>query len=466
MFKEMAVGILEKALSRLSPVAPVAGDVPTAIRSLIAAEANAIDATMSDLGVFAWVVDEEIVVSGIGGFIRYTIETGPNVRASNVKAIKEDIEIVVNRVRQRIVGGESVELNWNAGLSFDLPYPGERKLLKWDRIPETRSLRPMQMICGLDYTGYKPFTRTLAFSKGETTHIFVGGGSGSGKSVAVCGLIASLCMGTSPAELQIIVIDTKRCKDLAKVGGMPHVAMYHEPGQCVSVLKSIHSEMRRRQAGSDDSTKIVVVIEEVSALIDLAGKEAITRLLNSFSTTARSAGIHMIACTQYPNKKILDREFMVNFDVKLCGAFASQQAMRQVLDLEGFTGALLPKCGAFYVNRNGALSRIQTPALFDDQLLDVVGQAQAKWTNVEPYRMQIDLCAEAAAVESAAEPDGESDEAMIKKILESYDLDGIFDDEGKVRRGMRANLLELLFGTRVDKNKPARTLDRLLESIA
>lgn len=462
VIRELTTKTLESLLNRLSPTQTDGSSVALNIRQLIAEEANAIDATMRDLSVEAWVVDSEIVISGIGGFVRYTIETGPGVKAGSVKAIKTDIEISVNRVRQRVLGGEFVSIEWGMGLSFDLPYPGERKFLDWNRISETKNLRPMQMIAGLDYTGYKPFTRSFAFEKGGTTHVFVAGGTGSGKSVAVCGLIASLCVGTSPSDLQVVVIDTKRCKDLAKVAGFPHVTMHHSKNDAEKALVSIEAEMRHRQKGGDDSSKIVVVIEEISDLVNLVGRGAITKILNGLSTTARSAGIHMIACTQYPNSKILDREFMVNFDVKLCGSFSSKQAMRQALDVEEFTGALLPKRGAFYVNHNGSVLRIQTPALFDDRLLAVVEQAQAKWRQVSPFRLPM-VDVELAENESA--DDSDDDGAMISAITAMYSIDDIFDKDGSVRRGMRANLLELLFGDRTDANRNKRTLDRLLESM-
>lgn len=452
MLKEL----VSTALDNIAP-SLVAGAIPVDIRQLIANEANAIDNTMRDLDVFAWTVDSEIVVSGIGGFIRYTIETGPGVKAGSVKAIREDIEIAVNRVRQKLLGGEYIDLSWNRGLSFDLPYPGKRKLLHWNAVPETKSLQPMQMVAGRDYSGFKPFTRMLSFGGGETTHIFVGGGTGSGKSVAVCGLVASLCTGTSPDVLQVIVVDIKRCKDLALVASFPHVTMHHEPEEAKEILESVYAEMRRRQAGGDESAKIVLVIEEMSELIALAGKDAVMRILNGLAKTARSAGIHMIACTQYPNSKTLDREFMVNFDVKLCGAFSSKQAVRQALDVEDFTGSLLPGKGSFYMNSTGNIARIQTSALFADRLLDVVATVRKKWENVTPWRMSVEV--------DSTQATERSDSEMITQILNTYELSDIFDTDGNIIRGMRANILELLFGDRTDKNKPSRTLNRLLEQL-
>lgn len=456
MFQELLTNLLEITLDRVSPTDGNNSSVSRGIRELIAAEANAIDETMRNLDVFAWVVDEEIVVSSIGGFIRYTIETGPSVKASKVKAIREDIEIAVNRARQKLIGGEYVELSWNRGLSFDLPYPGDRAMLDWDRIPETKSIRPMQMVAGLDYTGFKPFTKSIMFAKGETTHLFVGGGTGSGKSVAVCGLIASLCMGTSPRDLQIIVIDIKRCKDLAKVAGFPHITMHHEPEEAIQVLEAIYAEMRRRQKGADDSAKIVVVIEEMSELIALAGKDAVMRILNGLSKTARSAGIHMITCTQYPSSKVLDREFMVNFDVKMCGAFSSKQAMRQALDVEDFTGTLLPGKGAFYVNHSGNISRIQTPALFDERLLDVVSQARAKWHRVRPYRIELEVEADESE-ETVAEPE-ESITPTLDDFLESIGSDGETPGIHKIRTAYKE-----FFGEGVGTDR-AREIQQLLEN--
>lgn len=453
MIREFALNTLESAIHRIAGGAP-ANRIPFDIRKLIAAEANAIDTIMRDLSVFAWVADSEIVVCPAGGFIRYTIETGDGTRAGSVKTIASDIEIAVNRARQRLIGGEHIPLVWNRGLSFDMPYPGERELVLWNEITETKSLRNMQMVVGRDYSGYKPFTRTLTFGNGETTHIFVGGGTGSGKTVGISNLIASLCLGTSPADLQVIVLDTKHCKDLALVGGFPQVTIHNDPADCLAALQSIFAEMQRRQREGGDDAKIVVVLEELLYLMELSGaKDLINSILNSMSATARAAGIHMIACTQYPNKDILNRSFMVNFDVKICGSFGSQQAMRQVLDIEDFTGAILPGRGAFYIASRGLVSRVQSSALFGEYLLDVVAEAKMKWQGVEPYRMPM------GEISTLAEKEPNPDQHALNQLMFHYAYDELFDADGTLLEINMSEVIRYTLGR--SKRNTGRTTERM-----
>lgn len=381
--------------------------LPLEVRAHLANEANNIDITLRDLGVFAWVCDEDIVVSSTGGFIRYRIECGPGVRISAVRAVTADLEIAINDCRRKLPGAAQCRIGWRNGHSFDLPYPFERNTLRWSDIPDTEALRPYQMIAGRNYETEQPSTMSFGFGRGRDTHLFVGGGTGSGKSVLISSLIASLCLGAPPSRLQILILDPKRDANLIIAGGFPQVALYHKPDDCVAVLQRLYAELLNRQSGSDNSTMLVIVLEEISLLMNrIGGKDAIMTVLNAMAGTARSANIHLIACTQYPNKKILDREFMVNFDVKVCGRFPGVQPMRQVLDIEEFTGAILPGNGSFYVSRNESVARIQSALITADDLEEMVAQTVARYGTVAPYALPV----VAGAADEDATDDGTDDE--------------------------------------------------------
>lgn len=380
---------------------PKQHELPIEVLAHLANEANTIDATLRDLGVFAWVNDDDVMVSSTGGFIRYRIECGPGVRIGAVRAVTADLEIAINDCRRKLPGAAQCRIGWRNGHSFDLPYPFARNTLCWSDIPDTEALRPYQLIAGRNYETEQPSTMSFSFGKGRDTHLFVGGGTGSGKSVFISSLIASLCLGTPPSRLQILILDPKRDENLIIAGGFPHVALYHKPDDCVAVLQRLYAELLNRQSGSDNSTMLVIVLEEISLLMNrIGGKDAIMAVLNAMAGTARSANMHMIACTQYPNKKILDREFMVNFDVKVCGRFSGVQPMRQVLDIEEFTGAILPGNGSFYVSRNDSVARIQSALITPADLEEMVAQTVARYGLCDRYNLPV-------VVES---PDEDTDE--------------------------------------------------------
>jgi len=399
--------------------------LPVEVRTHLANEANAIDNTLRDLGVLAWVSDDDIVVSSTGGFIRYRIECGAGVRISSVRAVTADLEIAINDCRRKLPEAAQVRIGWRNGHSFDLPYPFERNTLRWSDIPDTETLRPYQMIAGRNYETEQPSTMSFGFGKGRDTHLFVGGGTGSGKSVLISSLIASLCLGTPPSRLQILILDPKRDENLIIAGGFPHVALYQKPDDCVAVLQRLYAELLNRQSGGDNSTMLVIVLEEISLLMNrIGGKDAIMAVLNAMAGTARSANIHLIACTQYPNKKILDREFMVNFDVKVCGRFAGMQPMRQVLDLEEFTGAILPGNGSFYVNRNETVARIQTPLITPDDLQGMVQQTIERYGAVAPYTLPSVASSDDSGEDCADDDDGSTIDDLLQ-MFSGGDLPGI-----------------------------------------
>lgn len=467
-----AVGYLADWLSGAS-VQPDQDSHPLAVYNLLHAEVTAINSTLAELGIDAGVELCDVTVSSVAGYIRYRIATGSGTRISRVKQVTDDLAIAINDCRRNVPGAQAVTIQWRDGQSFELPYPFERKTLHWDRIAAVKALRPFQIIIGRNYQPEQPTTEAVRLGLGGATHIFVGGGTGSGKTGLINCAIASLCTATPPDKLHVVVINPKKCKDLLLVAGFPHVTMHTEVGACVAAMQAVHAELLRRQDTGETEPKIVLVVEEMSHLARLiGGKEVIMDVLNGLGNTARSAGIHIIASTQYPNKNTVDREFMVNFDVKVCGRFSGTQPYRQVLDLEDFTGAVLPGNGSFYVNIGDEVKRVQCPFMYGDEMQAVVDAVCATWRNVEPCRpFAVGAVPGAVSVPLAAPvagDDGDKYADEVKLLAGAYQYDELFTEAGKLLPGVsKSEIVRTVFGKEAKTGGGTwRKLDRILEGAA
>ena len=68
---------------------------------------------------------------------------------------------------------------------------------------------------------YAPFIRLA-----ERPHLLIAGATGSGKSVALNGIIHSLLMTQSPFDCQFVLIDPKKV-ELVQYANLPHTARIH-----------------------------------------------------------------------------------------------------------------------------------------------------------------------------------------------------------------------------------------------
>jgi len=146
---------------------------------------------------------------------------------------------------------------------------------------------------------YRPFLRLA-----ESAHLLIAGATGSGKSVALNGIIHSLLMTQSPFNCMFVLIDPKKV-ELAQYEPLPHTARYaSEHPDIVRALQwSVEETERRFSVMQSRSTKeydgphLYVVIDELADLMVSIKKETLP-LLQRLAQIGRAARVHLIACTQ------------------------------------------------------------------------------------------------------------------------------------------------------------------------
>lgn len=192
-------------------------------------------------------------------------------------------------------------------------------------------------------------------------HLLVAGSTGSGKSVAVNGIITSILMKALPSQVKFLMVDPKMV-ELSVYNDIPHllIPVVTNPRKASRALQKVVDQMEERyelfsrygvrniagynekvqkyNAESDEKMLelplIVVIVDELADLMMVASKEvedAIIRL----GQKARAAGIHMILATQRPSVDVISGLIKANVPSRITFAVSSGTDSRTILDTNG-----------------------------------------------------------------------------------------------------------------------------------
>ena len=196
---------------------------------------------------------------------------------------------------------------------------------------------------------------------GRMPHLLVAGSTGSGKSVAVNGIISSILMKARPDQVKFLMVDPKMV-ELSVYNDIPHllIPVVTNPRKAAKALQKVVDEMENRYelfskfgvrniAGYNAKVEdwnaqsqekqiplplIVVIVDELADLMMVASKEvedAIIRL----GQKARAAGIHMILATQRPSVDVISGLIKANVPSRVAFAVSSGTDSRTILDENG-----------------------------------------------------------------------------------------------------------------------------------
>lgn len=193
-------------------------------------------------------------------------------------------------------------------------------------------------------------------------HILVAGATGSGKSVAINGII-STALYKAPTEVQLILIDPKRV-ELVDYKNLPHTVKYaSEPDEMVQALEyamilcdTRYKAMQRAGLKKWNGAKCFVIIDELADLMT-TDKKRVMPLIQRLCQVGRAAGISVIAATQCPLAAVIPTPIKVNFDTKVALRTVTAQHSRNIMDSTGCEK--LPRYGkAYYItpDHNGIVN--------------------------------------------------------------------------------------------------------------
>ncbi|HHT7754588.1 TPA: DNA translocase FtsK [Streptococcus suis] len=238
-----------------------------------------------------------------------------------------------------------------------------------------------------------------SFNLARMPHLLVAGSTGSGKSVAVNGIISSILMKAGPDQVKFMMIDPKMV-ELSVYNDIPHllIPVVTNPRKAARALQKVVDEMEKRyelfsqigvrnlegynakveEFNSRSEEKqiplplIVVIVDELADLMMVASKEvedAIIRL----GQKARAAGIHMILATQRPSVDVISGLIKANVPSRIAFAVSSGTDSRTILDENG-AEKLLGRGDMLFkpIDENHPV-RLQGSFISDDDVEAIVG---------------------------------------------------------------------------------------------
>lgn len=279
---------------------------------------------------------------------RYELEIAPGVKINKITNLSANIALGLASTDIRI----EAPIPGKAAVGIEVPND-ERRPVVFKEVLDTDEFRNIKtklpFAIGKDISG-KPVVVNLE----KMPHLLIAGATGSGKSVCINTLIASILYKSNPEEVKFIMIDPK-VVELNIYNGIPHllIPVVTDPKKAANALNWAVKEMTDRYqkfasegvrdfAGYNNKIEkinklpqIIVLIDELADLMMVAPgavEDSICRL----AQMARAAGIHLIIATQRPSVDVITGTIKANIPSRIAFSVSSQTDSRTIL---GFGGA-------------------------------------------------------------------------------------------------------------------------------
>lgn len=341
---------LEYKLPSLQLFAPDKPKDQSKEKKIVRENIKILEATFASFGIKVTVERAEIGPS----VTKYEVKPAVGVRVNRISNLSDDLALALAAKDVRIeapIPGKSL-----IGIEVpnsDIATVSFREL--WEQ-SQTKAENFLEIPLGKAVNGT---ARTFDLSK--MPHLLVAGSTGSGKSVAVNGIIASILMKARPDQVKFMMVDPKMV-ELSVYNDIPHllIPVVTNPRKASKALQKVVDEMENRyelfakvgvrniagfnakveEFNSQSEYKqiplpfIVVIVDELADLMMVASKEvedAIIRL----GQKARAAGIHMILATQRPSVDVISGLIKANVPSRVAFAVSSGTDSRTILDENG-----------------------------------------------------------------------------------------------------------------------------------
>ncbi len=351
-------------------------------------EANIIklEKVLKDFNIIAKVVEVNVGPS----VTQYELEISSGTKVSKILSLNREISLALAkkdvRIQAPIPGKSTVGIE----LANDtISAVGLREIL--DSIPENKKNSKLLVALGKNIMGNSIFCEI-----DKTPHMLVAGSTGSGKSVCINCIIASILMRTKPNEVKLVLVDPKKV-ELSMYNCIPHllIPVVTDPRKANDALKRIVKEMEDRyDTFSEKGVKnistynewvdkqneekpeeeqlnhmsyIVVIIDELADLMMVASKEVEDSIMR-ITQMARAAGIHLIIATQRPSTDVITGVVKANIPSRISFAVSSSIDSRTILDQIGAEKLLGKGDMLFLPMGENAPVRVQGAYVSDEDL--------------------------------------------------------------------------------------------------
>ncbi|MBQ9072353.1 MAG: DNA translocase FtsK [Bacilli bacterium] len=345
---------------------------------------------LKDFGIDAKVVDTHVGPA----VTQYELEIKAGTKVSKILSLNREIALALAakdvRIQAPIPGKNTIGIELpNKKISM----VNVREVLT--SVPASKANSKLLAVLGRDIMGNPQWMEI-----NKTPHLLVAGSTGSGKSVCINSILASILMRTKPDEVKLVLVDPKKV-ELSIYNGVPHLLapVVTDPKRANVALKRIVSEMERRydvfeesktkniesynayidkkNAGLPEDQKekhmpfIVVIIDELADLMLVAAKEVEDSIMR-ITQMARAAGIHLIVATQRPSTDVITGVVKANIPSRISFAVSSGIDSRTILDMIGAEKLLGKGDMLFLPQGTNAPLRIQGTFISEDETKAIV----------------------------------------------------------------------------------------------
>jgi S-DNA-T family DNA segregation ATPase FtsK/SpoIIIE len=368
---------------------------------------------------------------------------------------------------------------------------GMREILESDDWTAARAELPIAL--GKDVSG-KPLISDLT----KMPHLLIAGATGSGKSVCINSIVASILYSASPKDVRLIMVDPK-VVELKIFNTLPHmlIPVVTEPKKVPGALKWLLSEMEQRYqifakcnvrniVGFNSRKKsaapdfppaedqptlegitpavddfeiperlpyIVAIIDELADLMMVAPAEIETSIAR-LAQLARAAGIHLIIATQRPSVNVITGVIKANLPSRIAFQVASQVDSRTILDVKGADTLIGRGDMLFSPPGTSRLVRAQGAFVSDEEVLELV--EFLKRNGPPHYAQSVQQQIDRAANEDDDDEGSDSDDLGDDEELYNQALDVL-------RSTKRASTSMLQRRLRIGYNRAARIMEIMEE---
>lgn len=293
-------------------------------------------------------------------FTRFQVMTATGTPVARVTGLEEEVAIGL--------GVPSVRMyRQNGVIHVEVPRTST-ETLRLLRLAKTLKRQPPAgtALLGMDLEG-KPLL--LRLTSPDVVHVLVAGMTGSGKTVLMRSLLASLAMCNAPADLRMLLIDPKGGRGLGSLAALPHAvgpaATTAEMGSA-ALLDAVR-KMERRDAEHVSRPLLVVAIDELVDLLDVGGA-VVETAVRRLAQRGREAGIHLVAGTQKPAASVIGGLLKANFPVRVVGSVASPEDAKVASGIAGTGAEKLLGRGDFLLVGAGQVIRFQAALVTEEEI--------------------------------------------------------------------------------------------------
>lgn len=396
----------------------------------LAENARLLEETLKSFNVEAKVVN---VTKG-SSVTRYEIQPAIGVKVSRIVSLSDDIAL---NLRAR-------------SIRIEAPIPGKAAvgIEVENETRETVTIREM-----IDSREFKREASKLAFAVGKDIsgrpvvadlakmpHLLIAGATGSGKSVCINTIIASILYRATPDEVRLIMVDPKMV-ELGNYNGIPHllIPVVTDPNKAAAALnwavaemtnrykkfaennvrdlKSYNALMKREKKTEEIMPQIVIIIDELADLMMVASSQ-VEQAISRLTQLARAAGMHLIVATQRPSVDVVTGLIKANIPSRIAFMVSSQIDSRTIIDMAG-AEKLVGNGDMLYKPQDiDKPLRIQGPYISDDEVMNLIRFVKSQVED-ENYDSEIAETIEKGDVSVAS--NDQEDELMDEAIMTVID---------------------------------------------